>query len=226
MRGVELDIHAHSRIVIESWPKLRVTEPNGPARGGTLELRLGNDTWIGEAMTLELEAGRVNRLEIGPESLLGDNVRIVLRGGSVRTGRQCNIRDGAWIKSDGFLSIGDEVQVGQGGALHCAYELSVGSRSVLAERVSALDSDHTFSANARHFRDNPLTVEATDIGENCLAGAGAVILRGCRIGKNSVIGANAVVLGGDYPAESMLVGNPATQVQATAMPGAGAPSED
>ena len=50
--------------------------------------------------------------------------------------------------------------------------------------------------------------EAPRIGDNCLIGAGAVLLGGITIGDNSLIGANAVVLE-DVPPNCTVVGVPA-----------------
>lgn len=56
------------------------------------------------------------------------------------------------------------------------------------------------------------------IGDNCLIGAGAIILPGVRIGNNCIVSANSVVLQ-NVPAGSIVIGNPAKVVQGNLITG-------
>lgn len=52
------------------------------------------------------------------------------------------------------------------------------------------------------------------IGDNSLAGMGAVVLNGAKIGKNSIVGAGALVTEGkEFPDNSLIVGAPAKVVR-------------
>ncbi len=55
--------------------------------------------------------------------------------------------------------------------------------------------------------------EAIRIGDDVWAGANVTILKGARIGAGSIVATGAVVLAGDYPARSLLAGNPARVVK-------------
>jgi acetyltransferase-like isoleucine patch superfamily enzyme len=54
---------------------------------------------------------------------------------------------------------------------------------------------------------------AVVIGDNVWIGWNCTILKGVVIGKNSIVGAGSVVLAGDYPADSIIAGNPARVVK-------------
>jgi len=47
------------------------------------------------------------------------------------------------------------------------------------------------------------------IGKNVWIGSKVIILKGARIGDNSVVAAGSVILGKEYPANSIIGGNPA-----------------
>jgi len=55
--------------------------------------------------------------------------------------------------------------------------------------------------------------DAITIGDDVWVGAQAIILKGAMIGDGSIVAAGAVVVRGDYPARSLLAGNPAKVVR-------------
>jgi acetyltransferase-like isoleucine patch superfamily enzyme len=205
--GARLEVDAPHGAVLESRPIVKAY-PLGEG-GGVFRLRIGTDVRIGRLLVLELFARGDNALALGDGSVVQNSVRLILRGGSIEVGRQTSVRDGAWLKSDGQLVVGNHVQISQHDALHCERRLVLEDWAGLAERVTVLDSDHGFDGSDVHFRDQALRVEPTVIGANTFVAAGAVILRGTRLGKNSFVAANAVVRGGDYEPGSLLAGIPA-----------------
>jgi acetyltransferase-like isoleucine patch superfamily enzyme len=216
--GARLELDAPHGAVLESKPVVKAY-PLG-AGGGVFRLRIGADVRIGSLLVIELFALGDNLLALGTGSVIQNSVRLILRGGSIEIGRRTSLRDGAWLKSDGELKLGDNVQISQYDALHCDQRLELGDWVGLAERVTVLDSDHGFDGSDVHFRDQALQVEPTVIGANTFAAAGAVILRGTRLGKNSFVAANAVVRGGDYEPGSLLAGIPAKVVDRREAPSA------
>jgi acetoacetyl-CoA synthetase len=56
------------------------------------------------------------------------------------------------------------------------------------------------------------------IGDNCLIGAGVIILPGVRVGNNCIVSANSVVLQ-NVPSGSVVIGNPAKIVQGNIITG-------
>jgi acetyltransferase-like isoleucine patch superfamily enzyme len=209
--GGKLRVDAPQGAVLEGRPAIKAY-PLGEG-GGTFTLRIGRGVHIGRHLALELSARDDNTLEIGDESLIMDGVRLILRGGRIKLGARCNVRDGVWLKSDGELLIGDDVPIAQNSAIHCTERIEFADYVGLAERVTVLDSDHGFDGSDTYFRDQPLHVEPTKIDRNTFVAAGAVILRGARIGRNCLVAANAVVRGGDYEAGSIIAGIPAKVVQ-------------
>ena len=209
--GGRLELDAPHGAVLESMPVVKAY-PLGKG-GGVFRLRIGADVRIGSLLVIELFARGDNFLALGEGSVIQNSVRLILRDGSIEIGRRTSVRDGAWLKSDGELVLGDHVQISQYDALHCDRRLELGDWVGLAERVTVLDSDHGFDGSDVHFRDQPLAVEPTVIGANTFAAAGAVILRGTRLGKNSFVAANAVVRGGEYEPGSLLAGVPAKVIE-------------
>ncbi|MFQ6023268.1 MAG: DapH/DapD/GlmU-related protein [Acidiferrobacterales bacterium] len=72
---------------------------------------------------------------------------------------------------------------------------------------SGLPTDRRLSANP------DILFEPVNIGKGCWIGAGAVILGNTVLGDNCTVGPNSVVKG-HYPANTVLIGNPA-RVSAT-----------
>jgi acetyltransferase-like isoleucine patch superfamily enzyme len=176
-------------------------------------LRLGRDVRLGSHMTLELSARGDNLLEIGDRTQFLVGVRMSIRSGSARFGSDCLIRDGAWVKSDGELVAGNGVTVSHHAAVHCTKSIELGDLVGLGERVSVVDSDHTFDGSDLHYMRKPLHLDPVTIGRNSMVAIGAVVLRGARIGRNSVVAANSVVLEGEYPSGSVLAGSPARVIR-------------
>ena len=193
-----------------------------------MTLRFGRDVRLGRHMNIEVWAQGDNLLEIGDQGAFQDGVRIVLRSGSMRFGPKCLVRDGVWIKSDGQLTTGEEVTLNRHASVHCAKKIDLEDLVGTGERVSIVDSDHTFDGADSHYMGKPLHVSPVRIGRNAMLAIGAVILRGSDIGRNSVVAANAVVRGGEYPPGSVIAGNPASVIKTlgpTSEP-SGVPSSD
>lgn len=67
----------------------------------------------------------------------------------------------------------------------------------------------TYSLNRTIGRDMPKPIV---IGNNVWIGVNAIILKGSMIGENSIVGAGSVV-NGLFPANSLIIGNPAKLVK-------------
>ena len=95
--------------------------------------------------------------------------------------------------------LGNNVSIQQNCHITFASTLKIGNNVDILCGATITDIDHIQ-------RQSLVTVE-TCIGDNCLIGAGAVILAGTKLGTNCIVGANAVVRG-IYPAGSMIAGIP------------------
>lgn len=108
------------------------------------------------------------------------------------------------------------IQVGSGTFLNgtrfsCADEISIGEDCILAN-ASVLDTDfHSTHVNRQH-PDAPVRVAPVRLGRNVWIAAQAGVLPGTEIGENSVAGFGAV-LSGKYPPDSIIAGNPAQVIR-------------
>ena len=206
-RGARLEVDAPFGARIEGWPHVDV-RARGEG-GGSLHLRIGRGVSLGRALHLDVWGGAANRLELGDGMYFLYGARVELRGGAVVIGAHTTVRDGAVLKSDGELRVGEDVLVSFGSVLACTERIEVGDHCGLAERVTITDSDHTHDGSDRHWRSQALRVSPVRLGRNVLVSANAVVLRGAEIGDNAVIGAGAVVGGGEHPGGWLYTGAPA-----------------
>ena len=115
-----------------------------------------------------------------------------------------------WTHAPGArIVIGDNVILG-GTRFGCVQEISVGSNCIVAD-ARIMDTDfHSIRADRRS-REAPVRVARVCIEENVWVGAAAAVLPDTTIGKNSVVGFGAVCMG-RYPADKVIIGNPARAV--------------
>jgi acetyltransferase-like isoleucine patch superfamily enzyme len=95
-----------------------------------------------------------------------------------------------------------------------------------AEQLIAM-TDHFLPAFDGHQPSAPRSnfdfpAEPIELGDDLWFGAGCTILPGVKIGAGSIVAAGAVVTRGEYPARSILAGNPARVVKSLATPGTNA----
>lgn len=112
----------------------------------------------------------------------------------------------AWIV--GEPAVGPGTWIGAFTVIDGSGGLSIGSGCDIS--AGAQIYSHSTVARAVSARANPIERAATEIGDHCHVGAGAIILMGCKIGDHSVVAAGAVVPAfTQAPAHSVLVGVPA-----------------
>lgn len=128
------------------------------------------------------------------EVIFGDNVAI---WGRVN----------AWTYApDARLVAGDDVMM-SGTRFACARRITIGRGSILAD-ASIYDTDFHSTRADRRSLDAPIRIARVEIGENVWVAAGAILLPGTTIGQNSVVGAAAVCMR-SFPADKVIIGNPA-----------------
>ena len=212
--GARLAVEAPHGARLDRPPRIEL-EPWGRAGDATLALRIGRDVRFGRDVVLEIHAPGTNVVELGDGSVVGDGVRLQVRGGAVRIGPGTRLRSGVVLKADGEIVLRGRNEVSYGTVLHCAERIEVGEGTGIAERVSILDSDHTVDGTDGDFYNAPLVRDPVVIGSNVFVAANAVVTRGTRVGKNSVIAASAVLTGArEWPASSLIAGAPAKVVRA------------
>lgn len=140
--------------------------------------------------------------------------RLIIRGpGQVRFGDR--VRVGMTVTpwthaKDAIIDIGDDTVL-NGTRFGCAESIRVGRQCILAE-VSILDTNFHSTRADRHDPAAPVRVAPVTIADNVWVAAQAGILPGTTIGENSVVGFGSV-LSGDYPADTIIAGNPAAVVR-------------
>ena len=141
----------------------------------------------------------------GPgEVILGDDV--VIRG-----------RATLWTYApDARIVVGDGVNM-SGTAFGCVREIRIGRLSIVA-RAQIRDTDFHSLAADRRSPDALIRVAPVHIGENVWISDRVGILPGTRIGDNSVVSFGALC-GREYPANVIIIGNPAKV--AAPIPGSG-----
>ncbi|MEJ7812131.1 MAG: acyltransferase [Gemmatimonadaceae bacterium] len=113
--------------------------------------------------------------------------------------------------ANAVIAIGDGSFV-NGTAFGCQSAIRIGARAILAN-ANIMDTDFHSLDVGRHEEGAPVRVAPVVLEENVWVAARAGILPGTTIGRNSVVGFGAVCAG-VYPANSVIVGNPARVVRA------------
>lgn len=107
------------------------------------------------------------------------------------------------------IEIGDNVGI-SGATIYARSKISIGDYTNIGGNVKILDNDfHPVDAAARLADDkNRIGTAPVKIGKNCFIGCNVLILKGSEIGDNCVVGAGAVV-SGKFEADCVIAGNPA-----------------
>ena len=122
---------------------------------------------------------------------IGENSRVmppvtVVRGNSVKIGKNVVVMNNALFMADGGITIEDNVLV--------------------AANAQLISNNHDLYDHA------VLTCKPVHLKRNCWIGAGATILPGVTVGENAVVGAGAVVTK-DVEANTVVGGNPAKLIK-------------
>lgn len=107
------------------------------------------------------------------------------------------------------IEIGDDVGI-SGATIYARSKITIGDHTNIGGNVKILDNDfHPVDADARLADDKgKIGTAPIQIGRNCFIGCNVLILKGSEIGDNCVIGAGAVV-SGKFEANCVIAGNPA-----------------
>jgi acetyltransferase-like isoleucine patch superfamily enzyme len=106
------------------------------------------------------------------------------------------------------LVIGDDTWVGQGGFLHSAGGLTIGSRVGVGPFVRIITAAHQDLGVDQPLLETPLDYGPVVIEDEAHLGLGAIVLPGVRVGRGAQVGAGAVVTT-DVAPQTVVAGNPA-----------------
>lgn len=107
------------------------------------------------------------------------------------------------------IEIGDNVGI-SGATIYARSKITIGDNTNVGGNVKILDNDfHPVDATARLLDDKEqIGTAPIRIGKNCFIGCNVLILKGSEIGDNCVVGAGAVV-SGKFEENCVIAGNPA-----------------
>jgi maltose O-acetyltransferase len=150
-------------------------------------------------------------------------------GRRFRAGRNFRVEGRLIVRGPGRVEFGDDVTIGMtvtpwtyhpdalisighraylnGTSFGCRQRIEIGADAILAN-ARIMDTDFHSTHRERHTADAPIRVAPVVLEENVWVAAQAGLLPGTRIGRNSVVGFGAVC-SGDYPADTIIGGNPA-----------------
>jgi acetyltransferase-like isoleucine patch superfamily enzyme len=213
--GIRLEMEVGDGVVLVRNPfVLAGVEP--PGEPGSLTVRLGDRVRFAPGVIIEAEPGKHSELEIGAGTRIGATTHFHLRGGSVRIGPACEVRDGCVLKTTGGdIDVGAHSFLSYGCVLHSTERVVMEERVVLAERVTLVDSTHETDGSDVHWAAIPVPTDPVVVGANTVVYANAVLTMGTHVGANSQIAAGAVVRG-EHPASVLLAGAPAEVVKSLA----------
>lgn len=111
--------------------------------------------------------------------------------------------------SGASIEIGNHVGI-SGATIYARSKITIGDYTNIGGNVKILDNDfHPVDAAARLADDKDrIGTAPIRIGKNCFIGCNVLILKGTEIGDNCVVGAGAVV-SGKFEAGCVIAGNPA-----------------
>jgi acetyltransferase-like isoleucine patch superfamily enzyme len=204
-RGARLELDAPYGARMDGHPHVDASHAAGVVR-----ITIGRGVRLGRGLHLDVESGT---LRIGDGVTFGHAPRIQLRGGEIALGAGTTVRDGAVLKADGHLTVGEGALISYGAIVACSERIEIGARSSISERVSVVDSDHAVDGTDVHWARQPLHTAPVLLGRNVLISANATILRGAQIGDNAQVAAGAVVTSGEHPGGWLLAGVPAKPVK-------------
>lgn len=147
-------------------------------------------------------------------SLVSPQTEITMdRGAELRIGKNFKMRDGAKIRvrKGAVCIIGNNNSVNSNNMIACHECIEIGDDVQLSPNVQIYDHDHDYKVNggvkAGKYKTSPVK-----IGNNVWIGANTIILKGTEIGDNCVIGAGCVIKG-KYEANSVIIQKRAEEVK-------------
>jgi len=110
------------------------------------------------------------------------------------------------------ISCGNDVEIGQGCYFQGAGGITIGDNAMIAPFVKIWSVNHNYKNPDQNIREQGYETKAVQIGNDVWIGADSFIMPGAKIGDKCVIGACSVLGAKNYPAGSILMGNPARKI--------------
>jgi len=176
--------------------RMAIEIPSGIVKMSIIKLFRGSNVHLplkcAVSPSAELTVDRGAKVTIGSAYRQRSNSHIrVRKGASVSIGTNVSVNHGCMIVSHEKIEIGNDVQ--------------------FSPNVMVYDHDHDFrvegGVKSMKYKSSPIR-----IGNNVWIGANTVILRGTEIGDNCIIGAGSIIKG-DFPSNSIIIQKRTTEVK-------------
>ncbi len=160
----------------------------------TRRITLGDNAVLDDGCVIDGRGAGEEGVRIGARTILGRDVSIQAKIGSVHIGEDCDIGMGTVLHAQGGLFIGDAVVMGGGCKVSGgAFQIGLGTA----------EGGEQAARGQTRWTSGPIR-----IGNRCLIGMGTIILDGVEIGDGAVIGAGSL-LNRSIPANAVAAGSPA-----------------
>ena len=143
-------------------------------------------------------------LQFGSSILLDRELRLRLNSGSRVTLGDRVESDGRVSITTGYssqLNIGSGAYFNDGAVISCLGKIDIGENTLFGPGVKIFDNNHRFSREEGVSRE--CTAGCITVGRSCWIASDVVLLKGTDIGDNCVIGAGCVIRG-EVPAGSLV----------------------
>lgn len=147
-----------------------------------------------------------NRLRINWVQRISPNSAIKVFGhGTLLIGRNCQLESGCdlQVHNSGILRIGHRVYMNKYCMVSAHGLVEIGNNCIFGPGVKLFDNNHRFDKNGAN---QELSVGTIKIGNNCWIASNTIILKDTEIGDNCVVGAGCVIKG-TIPSGSIIRSN-------------------
>jgi acetyltransferase-like isoleucine patch superfamily enzyme len=197
--------------IVRRWLFVRRALLSAKLRNSKLDLHVAPDVFVGRGARIEVFANSDNRVVIGSETRINENVIIWVDGGTVEIGSRTGIRRGAVINCQGHVVLGDDIVFSWGAMIHCAERVEIGDGTIIGEYTTIADSVHLRTPVDLSPRDYTRT-RPIRIGRSVWLAAQVIVAPGVTIGDGAVVGGGGVVTK-DVAPMWFVGGNPAQPIR-------------
>lgn len=121
----------------------------------------------------------------------------IIYGRRVQFGKNVTFRKAfnLMIDRQGEVVIGDNCFFNNDCSINCLNMVRIGEGTILGEGVKIYDHNHRFADFETPIKQQGYSKGSVNVGKHCWIGSNVVLLKGTEIGDNCVIGAGCVISG-------------------------------
>ncbi len=177
-----------------------------------IDVDIHKSVFVGKRVNIEVRPWTTTTLSIGANSLIGDDVRLRLRGGSIELGEVVDIRPNVVLNvGGGNLVMKGYNNLGWGTVVHCAESVYCEKFMHAGEYVTIVDSAHYYSGEDEWSYLNSRTAPIRFEKDVWLCPK-STVTSGVTIGDHTIVASDTVVVK-DMPAGVLLSGVPAKVIR-------------